>query len=138
LSWLPRTIQGLILFSTLLGVAFLYQAYPLLPSDAFEIVTFGWVLFVIDSVLTFVRPKISFYLGLFLAVVALGETVSQPEHYQLVASGNIPATITLVLGSGAEALLIILVAYYIFAERGKDPWAWPGAKSDDGDEKRTQ
>jgi hypothetical protein len=46
-----------------------------------------------------------------------------------VENGNVPATIILVLGSVAEALLIIMVLYYVISERRKDPWAWPGAES---------
>jgi hypothetical protein len=126
---LAKAIQGVIIFSTVLGVFFLWQAYPLVPTDVFDFVAFGWVLFVFDSVLTFVKPRVSYYFGMALGVIALGETLSQPEHYQLVASGNVPATIILVLGSITEALLIVLVAIYIVGEQKKDPWAWPGARS---------
>jgi hypothetical protein len=124
-----RVIQGLIIFSAILGVFFLWQAQPLLPPDVFDILTFGWLLFVVDSVLTFVRPKISYYLGLVLAIIALSETLTQPEHYALVENGNVPATIILVLGSVAQALLIGSVLWYILSERRKDPWEWPGAES---------
>jgi uncharacterized membrane protein len=128
MSIVRRGIQGLILFSTVLGVFFLWQAHPLLPPDVFDALALGWSLFVVDSVLTFVRPNISYYIGLVLAVLALSETLSQPEHYALVESGNIPATVILVLGSIAQALLIILVVYYLIFERRRDPWAWPGAR----------
>lgn len=124
-----RAIQGLILFSTVLGVLFLWQVYPLLPAFAFDFVALGWVLFLADSILTFVRPRASYYLGLVLAILALGETVSQQAHYALVASGNLPATATLVLGSAAQVLLVVLVVYYLLSGRKEDPWAWPGAKS---------
>jgi hypothetical protein len=124
-----KVIQGLIIFSAVLGVFFLWQAQPLLPPDVFGILTFGWLLFVVDSILTFVRPKISYYLGLVLAIVALSETLTQPEHYALVENGNVPATIILVLGSVAQALLIGSVLWYVFSERKEDPWAWPGAES---------
>jgi len=123
-----RVIQGLIVFSTVLGVFFLWQAYPLLPGDVFEVLAFGWLLFLVDSLLTFVRPRISYYLGLVLAVVALSETLTQPEHYALVENGNIPATIILVLGSVAQALLIASVVWFIVSGRKRDPWAWPGTE----------
>ena len=129
MSALARMIQGLILFSTLLGVVFLWQVYTLLPATAFDFVAVGWGLFVVDSALTFLRPKASYYLGLVLAVLALGETLSQPEHYALVGSGNLLAAATLVFGSLAQALLIIAVGYYLVSERRRDPWAWPGAES---------
>ena len=126
---LARVIQGLIVFSTVLGVFFLWQAHPLLPGDVFDILAFGWLLFLVDSVLTFVRPKVSYYLGLVLAVVALSETLTQPEHYALVENGNVPATLILVLGSIAQALLIGSVVWFVVSGRRKDPWAWPGAES---------
>jgi hypothetical protein len=47
----------------------------------------------------------------------------------LVESGDLSATVTLILGSVAQALLIILVVYYVVSERRKDIWAWPGAES---------
>ncbi|HEV2225712.1 MAG TPA: hypothetical protein VGR56_02785 [Nitrososphaerales archaeon] len=124
-----RAIQALILFSTVLGVFFLWEVDPLLPTFAFDFVAFGWVLFMVDSILTFVRPRASYYLALVLAVLALAETLSQQAHYALVASGNLTATLTIVLGSTAQALLIVLVVYFFLSSRKEDPWAWPGAKS---------
>lgn len=126
---ITRAIQGLILFSTVLGILFLWQAYPLLPPEAFDFVGAGWVLFVVDSALTFIRPKESYYLGLALGVLALGATLSQPEHFALIASGNVLATVTIVVGSISQALLIGFVAYYLISKRVEDPWAWPGAKA---------
>ena len=116
MTTLPRVIQGLILFSTVLGVFFLWQAYPLIypvVPDVFYALVFGWVLFVFDSFLTFYRPKVSFYLGIVLAAIALTETLTQPEHYSLVQSGNVPATIIIVLGSVSEGLLIAVAGYYL-------------------------
>jgi len=124
-----RAIQGLILFSTALGVFFLWQVYPLLPPTAFDFVAFGWVLFLVDSILTFIRSVPSYYLGLALALFALVETLSQPAHYVIVESGSPAATATLVVGSSAQAMLIVLVVYFILSRRRKDPWAWPGANS---------
>ncbi|HEY6282751.1 MAG TPA: hypothetical protein VIW22_02375 [Nitrososphaerales archaeon] len=95
MNWVTRAIQGLILFSTILGAFFLWQVYPLLPALAFDLVAFGWVLFLLDSILTFVKPRASYYLGLVLGLVTLGETLSQQTHYALIASGNLTATATL-------------------------------------------
>lgn len=128
MSAVPRAIQVLILFSTVLGVFFLAQAYPVLPSYVFYFVSLGWVLFIVASVLTFFRPKASFYLALVLAVAALASTLSQPQHYALVKSGNIPATVTLFLGSGAEILIVVLALYYFLTGQRGSPWAL-GVKS---------
>jgi hypothetical protein len=125
-----RAIQGLVIFSTILGVLFLWLAYPLLQAVGFYFVAFGWVLFVVDSVLTFVRPRISYYLGFVLALIALFETVSRPEHLAILQGSNLLASATLVLGSAAQVLLLILVPlHFIRQRREKAEWAWPGAKS---------
>lgn len=128
MSTLPRIIQGLILFSTVLGVVFLWQAYPLLPADAFGFVAVGWVLFVADSFLTFLRPMASYYLGVALGVLALGATLSQPAHFALVGSGALLASATIVLGSAAEALLVVIGAYYLMSTRKKAPLRLSGAE----------
>ena len=123
MSTLARAIQGLILFATLFGIAFLYEVYPVLPSFVFYSVAFGWVLFVVDSVLTFVRPKASYYLGLVLSIIAFGITWSQPAHFQLIADGDIPATVTMLVGSATELLVIAAVLVYAYTARRNDPWA---------------
>jgi hypothetical protein len=124
-----RLIQYLVLASTLLGVLFLWVAYPVLPPLAFDFVAFGWVLFAVDSVLTFLRPTISYYLAFLLALVALVETLSQPAHYVLIEQGDLLATAIIVLGSVVQALILLAVPYHFVLERRKGEWAWPGAKS---------
>lgn len=123
MSRLARLIQALILFATLFGVAFLYEVYPVLPSFVFDTVAVGWVLFVVDSALSFVRPKASYYLAFVLSLLAFGATVSQPQHYALIASGDVPATLTIFIGSAVELLLMAFVLVYVFTEGKKDPWA---------------
>ena len=117
MSSLPKAILGTIYFATLFGVPFLYEVHPVLPPAVFYSVAFGEALFVVDSALTFVRPRASYYLGLVLAVIAFAATVSQPEHYQLVASGDIPATATIFVGLATEVLLIVLVGWYAVSGR---------------------
>ena len=123
-----RAIQGLILFSCLWGVLFLWQVYDLLPPTAFEFVAAGWALFVVDGILTFMKQRASFILGFVLAIAALVASLGEPEHYVIAQSGNYLALLTLVLGAGAQALLILLVPYYLYRQRKKE-WAWPGASS---------
>ncbi len=130
MSALPRAIQGTILASTVFGVAFLYEVYPVLPSFVFDSVLFGWMLFVVDSALTFVRPKISFYVGMVLAIIALVVTLSSPAHWALITNGDIPATLTLLTGWTLEVLLIVLVGFFILGGRKEDAWDWPGKSAD--------
>jgi hypothetical protein len=125
----PRVVQGLIIFSAVLGVPFLVQVYPRLPAIGFDFVAAGWILFVVASALTFVKPKAAFYLAFILAVVALAASLGEPAHYGFLESGDILASATIILGDAAEVLLIVLVPYLMYTQRGKDEWAWPGAKS---------
>lgn len=114
-----RTIQILIIFSTVLGVVFLPQVYGVLPLMVFDFIAVGWVLFVIDSVLTFVRPKVSYYLAFVLAVLALASSLPQSVHYAFIENGVILPAATFVLGSAAQILLVIFVPYHFLRERLK-------------------
>jgi hypothetical protein len=125
-----KVIQGLIIFATLLGALFLWEVYPLLPPAGFDFVAIGWVLFVVDSILTFVRPKPSFYLGFVLALVALIASVGEPEHYQILQSGDPLHVSTLLLGDAIEVLLLVLIPYFFLRARRDKEWAWPGAKGE--------
>ena len=114
-----KLIQALILFSTLFGVLFLWEVYDLVPAFVLQLLAFGWVLWVIDSLLTFARPRVSHYFGLLLALLTLAATLSQPEHYSLVASGDLEATATLIVGSVAQVSLIVMVVYRYALARGR-------------------
>ncbi|MDG6913969.1 MAG: hypothetical protein JRN34_03680 [Nitrososphaerota archaeon] len=120
---LPRVIQFVIIFAALFGVPFLYEVRPVLPSDVFYSVAFGEALFVVDAALTFIRPRASYYLGLLLAAVAFAATVTQPAHYQLVASGDVSAAATIFVGLAAEMTLMVLVPWYLVSSRAKSPGA---------------
>ena len=122
-------IQALVILSTVLGAFFLWQVYPILPPAAFDFVAFGWALFIVDSALTFAKPRVSYYFAFVLAILALAESLSQPAHYSLLRGSDLAASATLVAGSGLQVLLLILVPYHFVAERRKGEWAWPGAKS---------
>ena len=124
-----KVIQALIIFSTVLGILFLWQVFSVLSSFVFYVLLLGWVLYVIASALTFFRPKLSYYLAFVLALATLAESLSQPAHYSLLWGGDVLAAVTLVLGDSAQVLLLILVLYYFISERRKDEWAWPGARS---------
>ena len=112
-----RAIQGLILFSAVLGALFLWEASGLLPASVFDIIAVGWALFVVDSAMTFVRPVASYYLGLVLAVLALSASLPQPAHYTFFAAGEILAGATFTAGTAAQFALIALVVYYAVISR---------------------
>lgn len=123
-----RLIQGLILFSVALGPVFLWQVYFLLPAVGFDVVATGWVLFVADGALTFLRPRLAYALGFLLAVLALTASLGETQHYVILQSGEVLPSLTLILGDAAQVLLIMMVPYHFWRLRSKDEWAWPGAE----------
>ncbi|MDA4125156.1 MAG: hypothetical protein OK438_06910 [Thaumarchaeota archaeon] len=124
-----RVIQALIIFSALLGLAFLWIANGVLPGAVFDFIAVGWALFVVDSALTFIRPVASYYLGLVLAVLALASSLPQSAHYALIENGQVLQATVFILGSAAQVLIILLMGLRFVKSRRKDEWAWPGAKS---------
>ena len=114
-----RAIQACVLLSVVLGILFLAQAYGLVPSFVFEFVAVGWVLFVIDAIITFVRPRVSYALALVLAVLALGSSLPQSSHWAFIANGDLLPAFTFLAGSAVQVVLILLVVYY-FA-KGRSP-----------------
>jgi hypothetical protein len=114
---LAGAIQSLILFSVLLGVVFLVQVYGVLPGPVFDVIFVGWVLFVVDSVLTFVRRTVAFYLAFILAVLALASSLPQSAHYAFIQAGELLPSATFILGSLAQVLLVLLVPYFVIRQR---------------------
>jgi len=115
-----RLIQADIIFSALLGVLFLVQVYGVLPSQFFDFVFVGWALFVVDSVLTFVNPRVSYAMAFALALLALASSLPQSAHYAFIEYGVLLPAATFILGSAAQVLLLILVPYHFFVERRKN------------------
>ena len=95
------------------------QAYSAVPSFVFEFVAVGWVLFVADAALTFVRPRVAYVLALALAVLALASSLPQSSHWAFVANGDVLPAATFLAGSAVQVALIVLVAYYFVGARRK-------------------
>ena len=112
-----RVIQSLVLFSTALGVLFLSQVYGVLPVKVFDFVAVGWVLFVIDSVLTFYNPRVSYFMAFVLAALALFSSLPESAHYAFVENGVILPAATFVLGTLAQVLMLLFVPYHFIRER---------------------
>ena len=94
----------------------------------FDLLTIGWLLFVADSILTFVRPVFSYYLGLILAILALAASLPQSAHYAFFTNGAFLSGLTFVAGTVAQFIIVLTVSYRFVRMRGRDEWAWPGAK----------
>jgi hypothetical protein len=93
------------------------QVYGVVPSWLFLSVSIGWGLFVVDTVLTFVRPRISYYLAFALAVLAFASSVPQTAHYAFIQQGLLLPSATFVLGSTIQVLLIVIVPYHLLKTR---------------------
>jgi hypothetical protein len=119
MSSMGRAIQAVIVFSTLLGVVFLWQVDGLVPPPVFDFVATGWVLFVIDCALTFVKPRASYALGLVLALLALATSLPESAHYAFIQEGAVLPAAIFLTGTGAQLLLIGLVSYYFVSGRGR-------------------
>jgi hypothetical protein len=112
-----RAIQALVIFSTVLGVAFLWQVNGILPSYVFDFVATGWVLFLIDSVLSFMRPRFSYAMAFVLALLALTSSLPQSAHYVLIEEGAVLPAATFIAGTLAQVLLLVLVPYHFLVVR---------------------
>jgi len=129
-------IQALILASTLLGICLLVEINSLVPPFVFDIVSVGWVCFVIDSVLTFVEPTASFCLGLILSVLGLGASLPQSTHWQFIEEGLFVPSAIFIAGSIMEMAIVVLAAYYLvglYTNRNRaisrrGGFAFPGAQ----------
>jgi len=110
-------IQATVIFSTVLGVAFLWQVNGLVPSFVFDFVATGWFLFVVDSALTFLRPTASYVLGFVLALLALSASLPQSVHYAFIAEGAVLPATTFIVGTAAQLLLVVLVPYHFLKRR---------------------
>jgi len=126
-----KAIQATVLFSTVLGVAFLWQVYGLVPPFVFDFVAAGWVLFVADSALTFLRPAASYVLAFVLALLALASSLPQSAHYAFIQEGAIAPAATFIVGTAAQILLVILVPYHFLlgGRRGAPGSAEAGDKA---------
>lgn len=112
-----KAIQASVFLSVILGVLFLAQAYSLVPSFVFEFVAVGWVLFVVDAVLTFLSPKPAYALALALAVLALASSLPQSSHWAFIANGDVLPAFTFLAGSAVQVALVVLVLYYFIPRR---------------------
>ena len=112
-----KAIQALIVASSVLGIALLIEINSAVPQEVFDFIAFGWALFVVDSLLTFVRPTISYYLGLILSVLGLSASLPQSAHWAFIENGQLIPSAIFVAGSIFQVLIIGLVALYTIKRR---------------------
>ena len=114
-----RVIQALIIASTLLGIALLFEIHSVVPPFVYEIVSIGWICFAVDSFLTFVKPTTSFCVGLVLSLLGLSASLPQSTHWEFIQEGLIVPSAIFIAGSIMEVMIVMLSAYYLIGLRSR-------------------
>src|SRR2546422_11389339 len=115
---LKVTADSLIYASIFLGAALLIQLFAIIPVWLFYSVLAGWIAYLITAVGVAKGLKMAYPLSLVLAILTLGVSLPQPEHYSLVQAGLSPASITFIAGSVLQVAVILTVSSYLFLNRG--------------------
>jgi hypothetical protein len=87
------------------------------PPSIFDFVAIGWALFLVDSVLTFLRPEVSYEMAFVLALLALFSSLPQSAHYAFIEEGAVLPATTFIAGNVAQVLLLVLVPYHFLRAR---------------------
>ncbi len=109
MSSLRRTIDGAIYLSVAWGIVLLPQLYGLVPSWLFYSVLGAWLAYLIVAVLAATGRNVAHPLAFILAILTLTVSLPQPEHRSFVEAGVSLASITFLVGSALQLLLLILI-----------------------------
>jgi len=114
---LESGIKLLIYLSVIFGVVLLIQLYNLVPEWLFYAVFSGWVAYLIVALIAATGHKQAYPIALVLAVMTLLVSLPQPQHYAYVNAGLSLASVTFLVGSILQIMLIILDVIYITKRR---------------------
>jgi hypothetical protein len=112
-----RTIDLLIYLSVIMGVVLLLQLYVLVPTWLFYSVLVGWLAYIIVAFLTAMGHRIAYPAAFVLSIFTLSVSLPQPEHQSFVEAGLSPASITFLVGSALQVVLLILIPIYYLRKR---------------------
>jgi hypothetical protein len=110
---LRRTIDLLIYLSVALGIVLLPQLYPFVPTWLFLSVLGGWLAYVIVAILAATGRRIAYPLAFVLSILTLAVSLPQPEHQSFVMAGLSLASLTFLVGSAFQLVLLILIPVYL-------------------------
>jgi hypothetical protein len=110
-------IDALVYLSVAWGIVLLYQLYSAVPSWLFFSVLIGWLAYLVIAVLVTFRRRIAYPLILVLAILTLVVSLPRPEHLAFVAAGISLASITFLVGSALQLILLVLVPAYLLRRR---------------------
>ncbi len=114
---LRRAIDSLIYLSVALGIVLLPQLYGVVPGWLFYSVLGGWLAYSLVAVLTATGRKVAYPLAFILAILTLAVSLPQPEHFSFVEAGLSLASITFLVGSVLQMMLLILIPVYFWRKK---------------------
>jgi hypothetical protein len=120
---LRRLIDVSVYLSVAWGIVLLYQLYYAVPSWLFFSVVVGWLAYLGTAVLVAFGRRMAYPLVLVLAILTLAVSLPQPEHLAFVAAGLSLASITFLLGSALQLILLVLVPAYLLRRRNTARWS---------------
>jgi len=116
---LKCTIDVLIFLSVALGVLLLFQLYYTVPSWLFLSVLIGLLAYIGVAILVVLGRRIAYPLALVLSLLTLVVSLPRPEHLAFVAAGISLASITFLVGSALQLILLVLISVYLFRKKSK-------------------
>lgn len=116
---LDQVVAGLVYASVVLGVLFLYVLYgtPGIPGFLFPSILVGEVVWVACAVAVYRKARWAPYMAVVLAVVTLGVSLPQPQHYDFAQSGQVVAFLIFTGGSVLQFALIAAVGLFAYRSR---------------------
>lgn len=114
---ITRSINLLIFLSVAVGVVLLPQLYGLVPTWLFYSVLGGLLAYVLVAALAATGHRIAYPLAFVLSILTLAVSVPQPEHQSFVMAGLSLASLTFLVGSALQLVLVILIPVYYLRKR---------------------
>jgi len=114
-----RTVSVLVYASVVLGVLFLAVLYgtPGIPSFLFPSILVGELIWIFCAFAIWKGIKWAPVLAAILAVVTLGVSLPQPEHYDFAQTGQIVDFLIFAGGAVLQVALLAAVALYFRSRR---------------------
>jgi hypothetical protein len=116
---LEGAIAWLVYASAALGVLFLYVLYgtPGIPDFLFPSILAGELIWLACAAAISRRLRWAPYLAVVLAVITLGVSLPQPEHYTFADTGQVAAFLIFTVGSALQFVLIAAVALFVYRSK---------------------
>jgi hypothetical protein len=112
-------VDGLIYLSVVFGIILLIQLYGLVPMWLFISVLVGWLAYLAVAILTAKGRRIAYPVAFVLAILTLGVSLPQPEHYSYVQAGPSLASLTFLAGSALQIALLVLIPVYLYRSKSQ-------------------